>query len=225
MFLRRQCHFDTIYIIYTNYIITPIEKKMNRLHNKHKNTNKKRTCKSNKENRKTLKRRGRSNKKGGSKGCFSCLRCFRGNGVHSRSETKINNEIKQLYIYTIFNGILYYYTREHQYLTTFDTYISKLTSHIAYLNDGRPVPSKIEQDSIEASTLRSHVTDLDSNLNTTLGQGHNSPLVGATQDNRPRIRSEFERVKTAAIQDQPPFDKLKSILDEYVTSITLLRPD
>jgi hypothetical protein len=194
---------------------------MNRLHNKHKNTNKKRTCKSNKENRKTLKRRGRSNKKGGSKGCLSCLSCFRGNGVHSRSKTeRINNEIKQLYIFTIFNGILFVYTEESQYRTTFNEYISKLTSHIAYLTNGQPVPSKQEKHSIDEGLMKSHVADLDSNLEVTRGHGNNAPIVGATPDNRPIIRSEFERVKTAAIQDQPPFDNLKSILDEYVNIIT-----
>jgi hypothetical protein len=195
---------------------------MNRLHNKHKNTNKKRTCKSNKENRKTLKRRGRSNKKGGSRGRLSCLSCFRGNGRHSSSKTeRINNEIKQLYIYTIFNGILFVYTGESQYLTTFNVYRSKLTSHIAYLDHGVPVPSNQEKHSIDEGLMKSHVTDLDSNLGSTRDHGHGAPPIsGVTNANRPIIRSEFDRVKTAANEDQPPFDRLNEILNRYVNIIT-----
>lgn len=223
-FRHQQCHFDIIYIIYTNYILHRSKRKMNRLHNKHKHTNKKRTYKSNKDIQKTLKsrrcRRGRTNKKGGSKGCLSCLSCFRGNGVHSSSKTeRINNEIKQLYIYTIYNGILYLHTGEGQYLTTFNTYKNKLTAHIDYLNDGVPVPNESEKASIDERRLKSHVVDLDSNLMTTHGHGYNAPISGATPTNRPIIRSAFDKVKAAASSDQPPFNNLKALLDEYVKDV------
>ena len=196
---------------------------MNRLHNKHKNTNKRRTCKSNKGTRKTLKscgcRRGRSNKKGGSKGCLSCFGCFRGNSKHSSNKTeRINNEIKQLYIYTIYNGILFLHTGEGQYYNTFNNYKNKLTAHIAYLNDGVPVPDRSEKESIRERLLKEHVVDLESSLMTTRGHGYNSPISGANDDNRPIIKSAFNEVKAAASSVRP-LDDLKALLAKYVNHI------
>ena len=216
-FRHQQCHFDNIYIIYTNYILHRSKRKMNRLHNKHKHTNKKRTYKSNKDIQKTLKsrrcRRGRTNKKGGSKGCFGCF----------RKTERINNEIKQLYIFTIYNGILFLHTGEGQYLTTFNTYKGKLTTHIAYLTTGEPVPNESEKASIDERLLNKHVVDLYSNLMTIHGHGYNASISGVTDANRPIIRSAFDEVNAAASSDQRPFEKLKALLDKYVKDVNTKR--
>jgi hypothetical protein len=195
---------------------------MNRLHNKHKNTNKKRTCKSNKGTRKTLKsygiRRGLSNKKGGSKGCLSCLSCFsKQTGPHSKSDTaKINNEIKQLYIYTIYYGILYHHTGVVQYLLTFNEYKNKLISHIAYLTTGQHILSEKEQMSkVSLKNVPHYVTDLEWALGTTQGS-RRSQLEGVNDDNTKSIRTDWQTVKNTAEQDQQhPFKHLNALLNKY----------
>jgi hypothetical protein len=195
---------------------------MNRLHNKHKNTNKKRTCKSNKGTRKTLKsygiRRGLSNKKGGSKGCLSCFSCFsKRTGPHSKSDTaKINNEIKQLYIYTIYYGILYHRTGVVQYLLTFNEYKNKLISHIAYLTTGQHILREEEQMSkTSIKNVPRYVTDLECALGTTQGSIR-SQLEGVNDKNTNLIRTDWKTVKNTAEQDQQyPFEHLNALLNTY----------
>ncbi len=188
---------------------------MNRLHNKHKNTNKRRTCKSNKGTRKTLKsygfRRGLSNKKGGSKGCLSC---FGRNRVHSPSKTeRINNEIKQLYIYTIFYGILFLHTGDARYWQIFDEYNNKLSSHIAYLTTGEPVPNEREKESIR--NVSHHVLDLEGALGVEQGT-RRSQLNGVNAENIQLIRKDWQTVRNAAEQDQQhPFVHLNALLKKY----------
>jgi hypothetical protein len=197
---------------------------MNRLHNKHKNTNKKRTCKSNKGTRKTLKsygiRRGLSNKKGGSKGCLSCFSCFRGNGVHSRSKTEIiNNEIKQLYIYTIYYGILFHRTGVYQYLLKFNEYNNTLNSHITYLTTGQHILSKEGQMSKQQIQNVPHeVNDLEGALGTLHGS-RRSQLKGVNDKNTNLIRTDWKTVKNTAEQDQQyPFEHLNALLDKYTVA-------
>ena len=192
---------------------------MNRLHNKHKNTNKRRTCKSNKGTRKTLKscgfRRGRSNKKGGSKGCLSCLSCFsKRTGPHSKSKTeRIKNEIKQLYIYTIYYGILFLHTGDARYCQIFDIYNIKLSSHIAYLTTGEPVPNEREKDSIR--NVSHHVLDLEGALGVEQGT-RRSQLNGVNAENIQLIRNDWQTVRNAAEQDkQHPFVHLNALLKKY----------
>ncbi len=195
---------------------------MNRLHNKHKNTNKKRTCKSNKGTRKTLKsygfRRGLSNKKGGSKGCLSCFSCFsKRTGPHSKSNTaKINNEIKQLYIYTIYYGILFHRTGVDQYLLKFNEYKNTLISHIAYLTTGEQILSEKEQMSKQQiQNVPRNVTDLEWALGTTQGSIR-SQLEGVNDDNTELIRTDWQTVKNTAEQDQQhPFEHLNALLNKY----------
>ena len=189
---------------------------MNRLHNKHKNTNKRRTCKSNKGTRKTLKscgcRRGRSNKKGGSKGCLSCF--SKRTGPHSKSNTaEIKNEIKQLYIYTIYYGILFLHTGDARYLQIFDIYNIKLSSHIAYLTTGEPVPNEREKDSIR--NVSHHVLDLEGALGVEQGT-RRSQLNGVNAENIQLIRNDWQTVRNAAEQDkQHPFVHLNALLKKY----------
>jgi hypothetical protein len=195
---------------------------MNRLHNKHKNTNKKRTCKSNKGTRKTLKsygiRRGLSNKKGGSKGCLSCFSCFsKRTGPHSQSNTtKINNEIKQLYIYTIYYGILFHRTAVVQYLLTFNEYKNKLISHIAYLTTGQHILSEEEQMSkMSIKNVPRDVKDLEGALGKTQGS-RRSQLEGVNDDNTEMIIKDWQTVKDTAEQDQQhPFEHLNALLTKY----------
>lgn len=192
---------------------------MNRLHNKHKNTNKKRTCKSNKGTRKTLKsygfRRGLSNKKGGSKGCLSCFSCFsKQTGPHSKSNTaKINNEIKQLYIYTIYYGILFHRTGVDQYLLKFNEYKNTLISHIAYLTTGEQILSEEEQMSIK--NVSRDMKDLEGALGETQGT-RRSQLNGVNAENIQLIRKDWQTVRDAAEQDQQHhFIPLNALLNKY----------
>jgi hypothetical protein len=70
--------------------------------------------------------------------------------------------------------------------------------------------------------MKSHVADLDSNLEVTHGDGYNAPLVGATPANRPFIRSEFKLVMDTANQDQPPFSRLNELLNKCVNDHPLI---
>jgi len=192
---------------------------MNRLHNKHKNTNKKRTCKSNKGTRKTLKsygfRRGLSNKKGGSKGCLSCF--SKRTDPHSPSKTtRINNEIKQLYIYTIYYGILFHRTGVAEYLLKFNEYNNTLNSHITYLTTGQHILSEEGQMSKQQiQNVPRDVTDLELALGTTQGS-RRSQLEGVNDDNTKLIRTDWQTVKNTAEQDQQhPFEHLNALLNKY----------